>query len=1128
MEGDGGGRVHGQRASYGRQVDALFRKNVAYQARDWVTTLLLVAAPLFFCMVLFVFQVVLEDFLDEPEYKCDETNLVGSVALCEIAHPASFPPLLLASQYADSCGGLDVLATVRGVDNETCTPDWLLEQGQERGVREASQRRKQKICPCVENYNHMNRFVAEEALDPWRSGTELSRGNGDEARIYWTPGNVEGVVATRLSERLIPSQVSRDAVETGRLTLASTARLSLQMYADDAWLYGDLHFLADDCKAIGGSLLELETMFELYSSAAAASADVPDIVEAKQRLDHWAFGVLIGIAPPSLVAAAVASSGGASQQPSGQAIAPGIPSDFSLEDALAFWDFVPALPPTTLAALAEALWGYNLTEMGVNMSEGIPFLPSIFDAQCITAPTYEMASSADMEDTIHALHRDADARETVAAVDWGDTDPDNFLLDVTVYQNFTNSARGRRRPPNILRTTPVVSLVTRAFFNELMCRVLSSPECTASGGDYPFAATLEGLRAFPKPETTLTFDLPSVLGPVFFTWVVSLLLPVQVAQLVYEKEARLRVMMKMMGLHEASYYSITYAFNILVFIMYALIFVAFGLAIGLAPMLLNDVSVRLVFYLCFGTCMVSFSFLVTSLSRSFEFASIACYILVLASGLMGQSLLVAYIETPSTPPALLAVLEAIPTLALFRGEYELGQYSFVAVYRKTFGMRWKNLADPENGMARCMIVLAVEAVVFMLLAIYLDSVVDTGGGVPHHPLWCLGFRSTNAAEISARDEENPAPPENDCATPRSKAAAQFTAAVRREKLEAGDGVARILERGRDGAGDVPLVVIHNLKKTYPGRMGAPDKTAVHDLSLVVRRGECFGLLGPNGAGKTTTIGVMTGFVQITSGECFVDGHSVVGAMDEIYGIMGVCPQDNLLWLSLTGREHMEFYGRLKSLEGDALEAVVERGLRSVNLWSFADKPARSYSGGMKRRLSVAISLVGNPKVAYLDEPSTGLDPASRRNLWKVVNRAKQTRAVVLTTHSMEEAEVLCDRIGIFVGGRLLCLGNPRQIMALHGSNYILHVQTDPCDVGLATDSVTALCQGDPGAAGPVILHALAGSLTFAVPLSDLRPATAFVARAFAHFNRGDLGFDVRDWGIHSETLEEVFVALTDP
>jgi ABC-type multidrug transport system ATPase subunit len=120
--------------------------------------------------------------------------------------------------------------------------------------------------------------------------------------------------------------------------------------------------------------------------------------------------------------------------------------------------------------------------------------------------------------------------------------------------------------------------------------------------------------------------------------------------------------------------------------------------------------------------------------------------------------------------------------------------------------------------------------------------------------------------------------------------------------------------------------------------------------------------GPNGAGKSTTLNVLTGFLTPTSGTATVQGHDIRSEMDKIYGVMGVCPQDNLLWPRLTAREHLLFYGRLKNLKGDGLHAAVQSGLRSVNLWNggVADKEVRTFSGGMKRRLQVAISLIGNP------------------------------------------------------------------------------------------------------------------------------------------------------------------------
>lgn len=181
-------------------------------------------------------------------------------------------------------------------------------------------------------------------------------------------------------------------------------------------------------------------------------------------------------------------------------------------------------------------------------------------------------------------------------------------------------------------------------------------------------------------------------------------------------------------------------------------------------------------------------------------------------------------------------------------------------------------------------------------------------------------------------------------------------------------------------------------------------------------------------------------------------------------------------------------------------------------------PLRSV--GMKRRLSVAISLIGSPKVVYLDEPSTGLDPASRRNLWEVVKTAKADKAVILTTHSMEEAEVLCDRLGIFVNGRLVCIGNPRQLTARYGGYYVLTLTVpsgDPAAENAAQAFVHGMC---PGAKET---YRLGGTLKYELPTNEVQLSRIFDQVAAAQ----QRGMPITDWGIHNASLEEVFIRLAN-
>jgi ABC-type multidrug transport system ATPase subunit len=203
------------------------------------------------------------------------------------------------------------------------------------------------------------------------------------------------------------------------------------------------------------------------------------------------------------------------------------------------------------------------------------------------------------------------------------------------------------------------------------------------------------------------------------------------------------------------------------------------------------------------------------------------------------------------------------------------------------------------------------------------------------------------------------------------------------------------------------------------------------------------MLGPNGAGKTTTINMLTGFTTPTRGTATVEGFSILAHMRQIYSIMGVCPQHDILYDTLSPREHLTFYGVLKNLGKEELSDAIEGALRNVDLLDVIDTPAGTFSGGMKRRLSVAIALIGRPLVCYLDEPSTGLDPANRRLLWDSIKRAKASRTILLTTHSMQEAEGLCDRLSIFVDGQAKCIGAPKSLTMRFGAVYNLVITAAP-------------------------------------------------------------------------------------
>lgn len=292
-------------------------------------------------------------------------------------------------------------------------------------------------------------------------------------------------------------------------------------------------------------------------------------------------------------------------------------------------------------------------------------------------------------------------------------------------------------------------------------------------------------------------------------------------------------------------------------------------------------------------------------------------------------------------------MELYPGFSLFRGLYELGQYSFIGDYMGSHGMRWSNLGNNTNGMREVLIIMAVEWLIVLPVAFYIDQVASSGVGLKKNPLYFL--HSLRKKSLSGSQQHS-----------LQRQGSQVF--VEMEKADVAQERERVEQLLSDSSSS-NSVICDNLRKIYPGKDGNPPKLAVKGLSLAVPRGECFGMLGPNGAGKTSFISMMIGLTEPTSGTAFIEGLDICTQMDEIYTSMGVCPQHDLLWETLTGTEHLLFYGRLKNLKGSDLLQAVEESLKSVNLYygGVGDKPAGKYSGGMKRRLSVAISLIGKDR-----------------------------------------------------------------------------------------------------------------------------------------------------------------------
>jgi ABC-2 type transport system ATP-binding protein len=230
------------------------------------------------------------------------------------------------------------------------------------------------------------------------------------------------------------------------------------------------------------------------------------------------------------------------------------------------------------------------------------------------------------------------------------------------------------------------------------------------------------------------------------------------------------------------------------------------------------------------------------------------------------------------------------------------------------------------------------------------------------------------------------------------------------------------------------ISVNNLVKRFE------DVTALDGLSFNVKVGEIFGLLGPNGAGKTTLINILCGLIEPTSGRASVLCFDVQKGSSKIKEKIGVCPQEPAFFPYLTGRENIELIGSLHCMPKKENKERTDWILEKVGLGKSARRRAGKYSGGMVRRMSLAMALVNDPEIAFLDEPTVGMDPQTRRATWGLIKDLKEKGStIILTTHYIEEAEALADRVGIIDNGKLIALDTPQTLMVEHGAENLEEV-----------------------------------------------------------------------------------------
>ena len=314
---------------------------------------------------------------------------------------------------------------------------------------------------------------------------------------------------------------------------------------------------------------------------------------------------------------------------------------------------------------------------------------------------------------------------------------------------------------------------------------------------------------------------------------------------------------------------------------------------------------------------------------------------------------------------------------------------------------------------------------------------------------------------------------------------------------------------QSGAAAPPILSVEGLVKRYG------DLTAVDHVSFDVRPGEIYGLLGPNGAGKTTILGVISGLVRPDAGAVRVGGHVVERDPVAAQRLMGVVPQALALYPALTVRQNLTYFARLRGLRGTERRDEIAAALAAVDLEAVADRRPKTLSGGMNRRLNIAIGLVGRPRVLLLDEPTVGLDPQSRRHILDAVRRlADGGMAVLFTSHYMEEVEYLCRRLSILARGRVIAQGPLDEVRALAGDGVVVRVPLPAAALDAEALDLAAL-RSDSSL--PIEVHR--HELRFALP-----EGSGQVPMVLSLLGRHGVALD--GMRVESPNLESVFLALT--
>ncbi|KAL0278552.1 UNVERIFIED_CONTAM: hypothetical protein PYX00_000345 [Menopon gallinae] len=597
------------------------------------------------------------------------------------------------------------------------------------------------------------------------------------------------------------------------------------------------------------------------------------------------------------------------------------------------------------------------------------------------------------------------------------------------------------------------------------------------------------LKRYPYPSYDIDPLLVVMQNILPFLFVVSFLFSLNtiVEKITTEKERRLKVVMKIMGLSDSlrwtSWFIYSFLFlGLLVTILLIVLKVEFFYDRAVFPH--SDWSCLAVFLFTYACATITFAFLISSLLQK---ASVASIVSGMAWFLMYMPFYIIqrkYAEINTT-------VKCLTSLFLNTG-MGIGFQIILMFESAGVGSQWDNFAksaSPDDGMSMLLVIamMWLDCLIYLCLALYIENVFPGkyGTPLPYYYPFQRSYWSNKETKNTSRADEN---------------------------LNSLENVDYPLEEPPKGlnAG----VQIKNLRKVY----GKKNKPAVKNLCFNAYEGQITALLGFNGAGKTTTLSILTGIYPPTSGTAVVAGYDIRTNMKDVRRNLGFCPQYNVLFDELTVKEHLKFFGSLRGLNEAEVKEDTEKYLNLLKLKDKKNTLAKYLSGGMKRKLSVTLAMCGNTKVLIFDEPTAGMDPRARRSLWDLLKGAKKGRTIIITTHHLDEADLLGDRVAIMSEGKLDCHGSTFFLKQHYSCGYhLIIVKKDNCDVQKVTDLVRKHIPEEikPEDVGMELSYQL-----------DKKYLNRF-EKLFSAIEREKVALKITNFGVTHTSLEDVFKSIAD-